>query len=34
MITEANMLKYLGEIEKRAKEIIDMYKLCNSKVRG
>ena len=33
MITESNMLKYLGAIEVRTNEILQMYDLCKSKVR-
>lgn len=32
MITESNMLKYLGSIEERTNEILQMYDLCKNKV--
>lgn len=32
MITESNMLAYLGAIEERTNEILQMYDLCKHKV--
>ena len=33
MITESNMLTYLGAIEERTNEILQMYDFCKHKVR-
>ena len=33
MITESNMLRYLGAIEERSNEILQIYALCKNKVR-
>ncbi len=32
MITESNMLTYLGAIEERTNEILQMYDMCKHKV--
>jgi hypothetical protein len=34
MITESNMLNYLGVIEERTNEILQMYDLCKNKLNG